>query len=249
MKRKSRSSFLVHSLFLSCSCLVLCVFFACSVLFIPCSFLNHSLFFPCSFLVRFLSFLVHSLFLSCLSLFCYLVETASQYVYISIFYNLYIYIYNILLLHCICIYRISKAWWLFQEHQITSSLNSPRQIARTRQAFLEIRFNPQLQPSGTSGICVMSFSLFLSSTPASDRKKLNLNRNCPLFFGGKLFFGNVWNRYASLVGVIHVIPMTHLGEYKQTTTRSLTSPACMESGRHQWISIAARRNPGGNLEH
>lgn len=54
-----------------------------------------------------------------------------------------------------------------------------------------------------------------------------------------------------LVGVIHIIPMTHLGEYKQThhQVAHIPIPACMESGRHQWISIAARRNPGGNLEH
>ena len=106
-------------------------------------------------------------------------------------------------------------------------------------------FHPQLQPSGTSGICVMSFSLFLSSTPTSDTKA---------------------ESEQNLLGVIpsyHVIPMTHLGEYKQNTsscewnlsgtiTRSLTSQypclkrtdfgsksqASMESGRHQWISMA-----------
>ena len=158
----------VHSLFLSCSLRVLSCSFLVLSLIIPCSFLVHSLFIP-------FSFLVHSLFVCCLSLFFPCSATWwKQHP------NMSTYPYSII---CICIYNIALYMYIQSlqglmtlprtSNNIFFDLNIkwlPRQKARTRQAFLEIRFNPQLQPSGTSGICVMSFSLFLSSTPASDSK-------------------------------------------------------------------------------
>lgn len=78
--------------------------------------------------------------------------------------------------------------------------------------------NPVAQVESVSCLSACSWAPHLHLT-----ERLNLNRNCPLFcwwqFMFWALFGNVWNRYAA--------------------TRSLTSPACMESGRHQWISIAA----------
>ena len=187
MKRKSHSAFLVHSLFipcsflfLSCSCLVLCVF--CLV---------HSLFFPCCFLFIPFSFLVHSLFVSCQSLFFPCSATGwkqhpnmSTYPYSIICIYTYIYI-----LYCIVYVYTESPRLDDSSKNIKQHLLWTRQDKKPGHDKLSWRYvstlscNPVAQVESVSCLSACSWAPHLHLT-----ERLNLNRNCLWFFGGNLFF-------------------------------------------------------------